>query len=171
MMKRRLFDIGKIVGTHGTKGEVKVYRMTDFASRFHPGHSVYLVKEDLVQNLKIKNHRLHKQLDLLLFAGYENIDDVEKFTGAYLKIDESQLTELKENEYYYHEIIDCNVYTVENQWIGKISEVLAPGANDVFVVKQADDKEVLIPNIKDVIKTIDVHTKKVVIHPMEGLLD
>lgn len=166
-----MFDIGKIIGTHGIKGEVKVERLTDFDDRFHVGEHVYLVLGDEIDTLTIKTHRNHKQWDLLSFEGYEHINDVERMKNAYLKIDESQLTPLAENEYYYYEIIDCYVYTMADVFIGKITEILSPGANDVFVVKQPDGKEVLIPNIQDVVKNIDVKAKKVLIHPIEGLLD
>ncbi|WP_174613270.1 ribosome maturation factor RimM [Virgibacillus ihumii] len=171
-MTEKMFNAGKIINTHGIKGEVKVLRITDFEERFSPGNVLYLEKGDGQQlELKIAAHRIHKGYDLIRFVGYETINDVERFKGDYLKITEKQLTELDENEFYYHEIIGCDVYTVNDEKIGVINEILSPGANDVWVVKREYGKEVLIPYIEDVVKQVDISANKVVIEPMEGLLD
>lgn len=167
-----MFDVGKIVNTHGVRGEVKVKRITDFEDRFAVGSMLYITLED--QNsleLEIDGHRQHQQFDLLHFKGYDNINDVELFKGAYLKIKEEQLTPLAEGEYYYHEIIGCEMYTTSGEKIGEITSILSPGANDVWVIERPNGKEALIPFIKDVVKDVNVGSKKVTIELMEGLLD
>lgn len=167
-----MYDIGKVVNTHGVKGEVRVIRITDFEERFNPGSTVYLIKKnEQPVPLKIVSHRTHKDFDLLMFEGLNDINEVLHFKEALLKIKEEQLTELPKGEYYHHEIVDCDMYTVEGEKLGTITEVLVPGANDVFVVKQSTGKELLIPFIKDVVKEINIEDKKVVIKVMEGLLD
>lgn len=171
-MSEAMFDVGKIVNTHGVRGEVKVKRITDFEDRFAVGSMLYITLED--QNsleLEIDGHRQHQQFDLLHFKGYDNINDVELFKGAYLKIKEEQLTPLAEGEYYYHEIIGCEMYTTSGEKIGEITSILSPGANDVWVIERPNGKEALIPFIKDVVKDVNVGSKKVTIELMEGLLD
>lgn len=171
-METNMYDVGKIVNTHGVQGEVRVIRITDFEERFNPGSIVYVVKEnDKPLPLTIISHRTHKDFDLLKFEDLDDINQVIHFKEALLKIKEEQLTELPEGEYYHHEIVDCEMYTVEGQKLGTITEVLVPGANDVFVVKQSTGKELLIPFIKDVVKKISIEEKKVIIKVMEGLLD
>ncbi|OZU90342.1 ribosome maturation factor RimM [Virgibacillus indicus] len=171
-MTEKMFNVGKIVNTHGILGEVKVKRISDFEERFYSGEKVYVVRDKYEPlELLIKKHRMHKGFDLIQFEGYENINDVEIFKGLNLKIKQAQLTDLEDNEFYYHEIIGCEVCTGSGERLGSIKEILAPGANDVWVVKQPDGKELLIPYIEDVVKEIDVQAKKVVIEPMEGLLD
>ena len=171
-MTGKMFNVGKIVNTHGIRGEVKVKRISDFEERFNPGETLYVdLKKDEALEVVINTHRLHKGFDLIQFKGYENINDVEIFKGATLKITEGQLTVLEDNEFYYHEIIGCEVYTDDGELLGSIKEILSPGANDVWVVKQPKGKDLLIPYISDVVKKIDVETKKVTIEPMEGLLD
>ncbi|MGJ9458836.1 ribosome maturation factor RimM [Oceanobacillus sp. CF4.6] len=170
-MEHKMFNVGKIVNTHGIKGEVKIYRISDFEERFEPGESVYIMKDDKPIKLTIATHRLHKSFDLVQFKGYENINLVESLKGCELKIREEQLTDLNENEYYYHEIIGCKVYTTDDRKLGEIKEILSPGANDVWVIKQEKGKDILIPYIDDVVKEIDIDAEKVVIEPMEGLLD
>ncbi|MDE3838495.1 ribosome maturation factor RimM [Bacillus methanolicus] len=167
------FNVGKIVNTHGIKGEVRVISITDFADeRYKPGNSLYLFMPDSKEPLElvVNSHRKHKNFDLLTFKGYESISDVEKMKGGILKITESQLSPLEEGEYYFHEIIGCLVFTTSGEEIGKIKEILTPGANDVWVVKDKDGKEILIPYIDEVVKKVDVKEKIVLIKPMEGLL-
>ncbi|RYG73892.1 ribosome maturation factor RimM [Lentibacillus lipolyticus] len=166
------FNVGKIVNTHGIKGEVKVQRITDFDDRFAIGTRLILEKEHgQTEELEIDGYRIHKGFDLIHFKGYETINDVEPLKGFYLKITENQLTELNDGEFYYHEIIGCSVYLTNGDKLGIIKEILAPGANDVWVVRREEGKDVLIPYIEDVVKEVDVSSKKVVIEPMEGLLD
>ncbi len=168
-----MFKVGKIVNTHGIRGEVKVLRITDFAERFTRGNSLYIANaEGSLIKVTIDGHRMHKGFDLLHFSGYDNINDVEGFKGAFLKIDDSQLTELADGEFYYHEIIGCKVFSLTTkEELGVIKEILSPGANDVWVIKQKAGKDLLIPYIPDVVKDIDVDQKRIMIEPMEGLLD
>ncbi|WP_306798595.1 ribosome maturation factor RimM [Oceanobacillus saliphilus] len=166
-----MFNVGKIVNTHGIKGEVKVLRISDFEERFNPGEIVYVMKDEQPIKLTISGHRMHKGFDLIQFEGYENINQVESFKGCKLKIHEDQLTDLAEDEYYYHEIIGCEVYTNDDRKLGKITEILSPGANDVWVIKQETGKDLLIPYIDGVVTEINIDEKRVVIEPMEGLLD
>jgi 16S rRNA processing protein RimM len=167
------FNVGKIVNTHGIRGEVRVISRTDFANeRYKVGNTLYLFLEEKKEpvELKVASHRNHKNFDLLTFEGMENINHVEKLKGGILRVPESQLSPLEENEFYFHEIIGCDVFTLEGEEIGQIKEILTPGANDVWVIKGKTGKEILIPYIDQVVKQVDVKNKKVVIDPMEGLL-
>lgn len=171
-MMEKLYDVGKIVNTHGVKGEVRVIRITDFEERFLPGNSLYISrKEQEPIAVTIETHRIHKQFDLLTFKEFSEIKEVEKFKDSLLKIAESDLTPLAKGEYYYHEIIGCTVKTEQGEEIGEIISVLSPGANDVWVVQTNDKKEVLIPYINDVVKAVDIDQKSVQIHLLEGLID
>ncbi len=167
------FNVGKIVNTHGIRGEVRVISRTDFPEeRYKIGNAIYLFGEGKKEpiELKIKSHRPHKNFNLLTFEGYDNVNEVEPMKGSTLKVPESFLGELAENEYYFHEIIGCNVVTVEGDEVGVVSEILTPGANDVWVIKTNKKEEILIPYIEEVVMKVDVKEKLVVIEPMEGLL-
>ncbi|WP_186577492.1 ribosome maturation factor RimM [Aquibacillus kalidii] len=172
-MADRLFNVGKIVNTHGIKGEVKVVRITDFEERFQVGQELYFVGKENGTPIKlvVDGHRLHKNFDLLHFKQYDSINDAEKLKEGMLKVKEDQLEPLDDGSYYYHEIIGCEVATVSGDKIGTVKEILSPGANDVWVIKQNGDKDVLIPYIDDVVKEVDVTNKSIIIEPMEGLLD
>lgn len=166
-----MYRIGKIINTHGINGEVKVQQITDFTELFARDQVVYIEQQGKLTEHMIEQHRIHKQHHLIRFQGYESINDVEHLKGLDLKIKEEQLPQLEENQFHYHEIIGCTMETVDGEKIGEIINILAPGANDVWVVKNNEGKEHLIPYIDDVVKKVDIENKIVIIELMEGLLD
>ena len=105
------------------------------------------------------------------FVGIDTIEEAEKFKNLQIKIDSDNIGELEENEFYFHEIIGCEVFDENNKSLGEIVEILTPGANDVWVIKAENSKEILIPYIEDVVKGIDVTNKRIDIEVMEGLID
>src|SRR5690625_4135696 len=125
-----MFRIGKIINTHGIQGEVKVKKITDFMERFKIGATVYATnRSNEVIPLIIDSCRQHKNNLLIHFKGYDSIEAVEVLKGMELKIKKEQLTELDEGEYYYHEIIGCQVIATNGEVIGVIDSILSPGAN------------------------------------------
>ncbi|MEK4761571.1 ribosome maturation factor RimM [Viridibacillus sp. FSL E2-0187] len=167
------YNVGKIVNTHGIRGEVRVISQTDFPEeRYVVGEQIALFKKDSKKPLRltIASARAHKNFILLSFEGYPNINDVEDFRDGILKVSEKQLSELADDEYYYHEIIGCIVFDEEGTEIGQVKEIFETGANDVWTLKGVNGKDQYIPVIDDVIKEIDVEEKKIIIHVMDGLL-
>ncbi len=173
-MTTNWFNVGKIVNTHGVKGEVRVISVTDFEEeRFQEGALLYFSypgQEEVIP-LTVKTHRLHKQFHLLQFEGYHSLNEVEPLKGGELKVAEDQLGALEENEYYHHDIIGCEVVTDEGEILGTVKEILSPGANDVWVVKQkGKGKDILIPYIEEVVTDVDIEKEKITVRLMEGLL-
>lgn len=167
-----MYNVGFIVNTHGLKGEVKVKQITDFIERFNVGNKVYIEGEDgSYESLQIDSCRQQKQMLILHFKEYNSLETVEWMKGKKLLIKKEQQTPLPEGEYYYHEIIGCTVFSTDGEEIGIIDHILAPGANDVWVAYDQNDKEILIPYIDDVVKEVDVAKKKIIIEVMEGLID
>ena len=167
------YQVGKIINTHGIRGEVRVLSTSDFTDeRFMPGNALYLFdKGELVKEVVVKTHRKHKQFDLLSFEKLEDINLIEGFKGFDIKISEDQQQDLEDGSYYYHQIIGLDAVTLDGEKIGKISEILAPGANDVWVVNRKGKKELLLPVIDDVIKKVDLEQGLVVVDLLEGLDD
>ncbi|MGL4819888.1 MAG: ribosome maturation factor RimM, partial [Bacilli bacterium] len=163
----------KIINTHGIRGEVKVMSHTDFEEeRFQAGNTLYVIpnRGDAIA-VEIATVRMHKGFYLMTFKGLNNINDVEKWKGLMLQVPETALGELPEGEYYYHQIVGCEVFTDEGTLLGTVKEVLSPGANDVWVVQGERKKEYYIPYIDSVVNMVDVAEKKIIITPLEGLLD
>ncbi|SFD67681.1 16S rRNA processing protein RimM [Paenibacillus catalpae] len=173
MSNIKWFTVGKLVNTHGLRGEVKVLPQTDFADvRFAPGSKLSLQNLDNGQKLEVEvsSSREHKGMFVLKLKGFNDINEVEKYKGWVLKVGEEDLEQLEEGEYYYHQIIGCRVVTEEGEELGTISEILRPGANDVWVVEQPKRKQLLLPVIDDVLLNVDVASKTVTVRLMEGLI-
>lgn len=167
------FNVGKIVNTHGIRGEVRVISRTDFPEeRYAPGSqlALFMPGSKTPIPLIVASHRRHKNFDLLTFENHPNINDVEKYRDGILKVSDEQLGDLEEGEFYYHEVIGCTVFTTEGMEIGTVTEILETGANDVWTVTPAQGKPHYIPYIEEVVKEVDVEEKRIVIEPMEGLL-
>ena len=174
-MNGKLFNVGKIVNTHGIRGEVKVLTQTDFADiRFSKGNKLLLqdAEEKQLLPMTVESGKPQKNVWLVKFSGIADINEAEKYKGWSIKVGEDDLVELDEDEFYHHEIIGCRVVTDEGEELGAISEILSPGANDVWVVERPKGmgKPVLIPYIDDVVLTIDVENKLVTVRLLEGLL-
>lgn len=164
------YNVGKIVNTHGVRGEVRVLATTDFIDeRFATGNTLYLQQSGEPLPLKIEQARQHKGFVLVKFAGYDNINDVEKFRDHELMVSADDQQPLDDGQYYYHQIIGLDVETTDGQKLGKIKEILSPGANDVWVVERPEKKDLLLPVIDDVIKKVDLDQQLVIVELMEGL--
>lgn len=165
--------VGKIVNTHSLKGEVKVISSTDFEEeRFKKGSKLLITRgNQLIREVVVQSYRNHKNFLLVKFEGIDSVEEAEKLKNLQIKIDSDEVGELEENEFYFHEIIGCQVFDENDRNLGEIIDILTPGANDVWVIKGEEGKEILIPYIEDVVKQIDITNKKVNIEVIEGLID
>ena len=168
-----LFQVGSITQTHGIRGEVKVFPLTDDISRFKNMKNLLLDGgKDGYITLEVENVRPQKNLVILKFKGIDNINDIEKYKGKGLYVTKENRVPLKKDEYFIADLIGLSVYTDENpdEVFGTISDVLTTGANDVYDIEMADGKSVLLPAIKDCILNVDVENNRVDIHLLKGLL-
>ena len=159
--------VGVIVNTHALKGEVKVKSFSDFSDvRFAKGSKLMIAYRNEYINVRVKSCRESKCLLLVLFDGYEDINLIEKYKGCEIFVSKQFLHDLEEDEVYFHDLMECDVYDEDDNFIGKVEEVLETGANAVLRV----NKKILIPFVKAFIKESDIENKKIVIHKVEGLL-
>lgn len=162
--------VGVITSTHGIKGEVKVYPTTDDINRFEYLEYVYLDTGKDYMPLKIEGVKYFKNQVILKFKDFDNINDIEKYRGKDLLVPREQAIQLEEDEYFICDLIDSEVYTDEGKRLGILTEILTTAANDVYVVKTDDNKEILIPSIKQCILDVDIINKKIKVHLIDGLL-
>jgi len=173
MAEESLLNVGKIANTHGIRGELKVWPQTDFPDvRFKPGSKLLMIDPDGGESVTVEiiSSREQKKMFVVKLKGYDDINQVEKYKGWELKVSASERAPLAEGEYYVRDIIGCAVETDEGEQLGTITDILSPGANDVWVVKLAKGKELLLPVIDDVVLDVDIAARKVKVHLMEGLL-
>lgn len=176
MAEEQYYLVGKIVNTQALRGEVRVMATTDFPEeRFKIGATLAIFNGNkLVETVEVDGHRLHKNFNLLHFKGKDNINDVEKFKGFDLKVagTEREADELDENEFYYDDIIGLEVYTTDETYLGKVREITSLPSNDVWAIQRPNKgKDILIPYIEDIVLEIDLDGNRVVIDPMDGLID
>lgn len=160
--------VGKIVNTHGIKGYVKCIPMTDDLERFRDLKYVYTEKDDTKRT--IDDVWDQKGMVYLKLKGIDDMGTAEKFTDTYISILKDQLRQLPEDSYYLFDLEGMDVYSSEGDHMGKISQIYQTAANDVYEVKDKK-RTFLIPAIKDVIKSVNIQEKKMVIDVIEGLLE
>ena len=158
-----------ITTTHGIRGEVKVFPTTDDPRRFEELPSILLDTGKELCELEIQRVKYFKQFVILKFRDVDDINEIEPYKGKSLYVTRDMAVPLEENEYYIADLIGMDVFLEDGSLFGRIKDVLETGANDVYIV-QTQEKEVLIPAIKDCILQVDVESNKMVIHLMKGLV-
>ena len=166
-----LLQVGVITSTHGIRGEVKVFPTTDDPERFLDLQEVILDLGREKKTLTISNVKFFKQFVILKFKGYDDINLVEPFRKKGLWITREQAVPLEEDEYFIADLIGLSVVTDQGEKLGKISDVLQTGANDVYAVTTPEGKELLFPAIKDCILDVDIQEGRMTVHVLKGLLD
>lgn len=166
----QFLQVGVISSTHGVRGEVKVFPTTDDKTRFQELKEVILDTGKEQITLEIQNVRYFKQMVILKFRGIDNINDIERYKGRPLLVKREQAVPLEENEYYVADLIGMEVLTEDGVRFGRLMDVMETGANDVYVIQTNNQKEVLIPAIRDCILNVDPENKQMTIHLMKGLI-
>ena len=163
--------VGIITSTHGVKGEVKVFPTTSDMNRFKKLKQVTIFLQNKEERLTIEGVKFFKQYAILKFEGYDSIESIEKLKSVELWVDRQDAVKLDKNEYYIGDLIGIEVFLEDGSKFGTLTDVMQTGANDVYIVKTDEDKEVLLPAIKECIKSVSLEDNKMTVFIMEGLLD
>ena len=160
--------IGKIVSTHGIKGEIKIISDFDFKDKaFKVNNKVYFGEEK--REFIINSYRKHKNYDMITLEGYNDINKVLSFMRERVYIKEEELN-LDSNEYLDSSLIGLDIYNNDN-YLGKIVEIFSPSPNRKVIRFINDNKFFLVPYMQNFVKAIDLDDKKVVLYSMEGVLE
>ena len=157
--------VGRVVAPWGAKGEVKVEVMTDFPDRFRPEEEVYIDGSPLT----IERCRWHKGTAIVKLATIDSIGAAEEVRGQYMEVPGERLRSLPEDEYYQFQIVGLEVWTTEEEFVGRVSRIIPTGSNDVYLVSR-EGGEVLVPAIEDIVKSVDLEKGRIVIEVIGGLL-
>lgn len=165
--------VGKIINTHGLKGEVKVQALTDFADeRFQPGQTLLIeTAPDHYQPVQVVSARIQKNFWLVQFAEIKDIESAQKVQTHELWIDAQQLQPLPAGQYYYKDIMGITVYDQKRGLLGVVVDIWDLGPNDIWVVQGEKYGEILLPILKDVLITVDLSAQQVQVNLPEGLID
>ena len=163
--------VGVISSTHGVRGEVKVYPTTDDVNRFKKLKTVILDTGREQMTLSIENVKFFKNMVILKFKEFNNINEIEKYKGKDLLIRRDQAVKLAPNENFITDLIGLKVVTDEGKEFGTLTDVLQTGANDVYVIESLEGKEYLFPAIPQCILDVNLESQMVTVHILDGLLD
>ncbi len=160
-------EIGQIVNTHGLRGDLKVMPWCDDPTVFD--ELAYVIIDGNEYN--IEKSRMQKNMVLLKLEGIDHINEAEKYRNKILTVPREEMGDLPEGTYYICDLLGCSVETVSGRALGKIVDIIKTGSNDVYVVEDDSKKQVLIPVIDEVVKSVDIEGKMIVIEPLKGLID
>ena len=165
--------VGRILGAHGLQGEVKVESHTDFDTRFTPGQQLF-IGEKLAQT-EIQTSRPHKGIFLIRFSDISERFEAEDLYSEWLYIPEEEAMELDDDAFWVHDIVGLTVQTESQKRLGKVADVLFTGANEVYIIQPEPgvnrDRDLLIPALADVVRSVDVEAGILTVRLQPGLLE
>lgn len=164
-------EVGKIINTHGLRGDVKIVTWTDYPEDFEEIEKVYVRRKTGDEVLTITNVKYQKNNIIVKFKEIADINEAEKYKNLVLFADREDLPELEEGAHYIADLIGLDIVDEEGELIGVLVDVFNTGANDIYDVKREGKKNLLLPVIDEVVKNIDLENKKITVHVMEGLDD
>lgn len=164
-----MLQVGVITGTHGLKGEVKVFPTTDDKERFLELEDVFLDTGDEMLELKVEYVKFFKKFVFVKFEGYDDINQVEKYKRCPLLVSREDAVPLEEDEYYIADLLGMTIMDDSGVTIGKLENVIETGANDVYEVLTEDGRRILLPAIKDCILDVDMDEGIILVHMLKGL--
>ncbi|MCL2854725.1 MAG: ribosome maturation factor RimM [Defluviitaleaceae bacterium] len=165
------FQIGKIVNTVGIKGEIKVFPTTDDPKRFDLLDKIDVIDQKGNQKVWVVDKVRHqKNVVILKLSGVDDMDTAAGLRGHSIIIDRKNALPLEDDQYYISDLIGLSVDTEDGCNLGIIADVLQTGANDVYVVRPENGKDVLIPAIKQCVLNVDVVGGFVTVRLLEGLM-
>ena len=164
-------DVGKIINTHGIKGEVKVMPLTDDPQRYGKLKKVYIEGSSGVELLNIEGRKYFKELVIIKFKEINDMNSAEALKGKVLKINKADAVKLPKDSYFIFDILDCEVFEENGNRLGILKDIIQTGSNDVYVVRDENNREILIPALKSVVNKVSIEDKKITVTLPKGLLE
>jgi len=164
-----LLQVGVITGTHGLKGEVKVFPTTDDKNRFLDLEDVLLDTGREMLELKVEYVKFFKKFVFVKFEGLDDINQVEQYKRCPLMVTRENAVALEEDEYFVADLIGLTIVDESGITIGRLENVIETGANDVYEVVTEEGSRILLPAIKDCILDVDMEEKVILVHMLKGL--
>lgn len=168
-----LLIIGEITGTHGVRGDISIFPLSDDITRFHKLKECIITDKSgkILREVNCTGVKFAKNRPILSLKEVSDMDSAALLKGKNLCVTRQNAVVLPENTYFICDIIGCSVFDDNNEKLGEITDVITTGANDVYVIKRDGRKDLLIPAIRKVIKSVDIVSKIVVVTIPEGLLE
>ena len=162
--------VGVITSPHGIHGEVKIFPTTDDPERFKKLKKVIIDTHKEQKEMEIGGIKFFKNMVIATLSGIEDRTQAEKYRSADILIEREDALPLGEDEYYICDILGFTVTNDDGTVLGTLEDVLTSCANDVYVVKRDNGKELLIPSTKECVLSIDLNSKNIVVHLLKGMI-
>ena len=168
-MQKQFLETGKITGTHGLKGEVRVQPWADSPEFLSEFDELYFDKG--AEKIEITASRVHKHMLIMKIKGMDSVEDAEKLRNKVLYMNRDDVA-LEDGAYFIQDLLGLAVVDDDSgETLGQLDDVSETGANDVYHVKTPGGRVVLIPVIPDVVRDIDLEKGEIRIFKMKGLFD
>ncbi|HHW47113.1 MAG TPA: 16S rRNA processing protein RimM [Clostridiaceae bacterium] len=163
--------VGKIINTHGIKGELKILPLTDDPKRFDYLKKVFIDKGGIFESLNISHVKYFKNMVLVKFKEINDLNAAEAYKEQYILVDRENAVKLPEGRFFISDIVGCEVVEENGNKLGVVTDVLSTGSNDVYVVKNENSREILVPALKSVVKSVLINEKRITVSLPKGLVD
>jgi 16S rRNA processing protein RimM len=159
--------VGRLRRSHGLAGEMIMDVLTDFPERLYPGKTVYVGETH--EPIRIEGVRGHNRELIVHMTGLDSPEAAGRYRNAILYVKSSELPKLPEGEYYHHQLLGLTAINEAGEELGRLTDILETGANDVYLVKTLDGNELLLPAVDEVILEVDLEHHQIRVRPPEYL--
>lgn len=167
MMKNDYVEIGKVVNTFGIKGELKIVSESDFVDyRYAVGKTIYLKLRSNIKVAKVSSFRIHKGNILITIDDIFDINEVEKYIGAVVLADKSDVPPLEEGEFYIDDVVGLDAYNDDGEKIGIVTDVILIPLNDLLEIELLNGKKELIPYVDEYV--LDITEDRIIVKLLEA---
>lgn len=164
-------QIGKIVNTHGVRGEVRLIPLTDDPHRFDELEWVFVEKGSTMTKYSIMEVKYTKGSVILKLSGIDTMEAAESLRDFFVLVDRSNAVKLPKDSFFICDILGSNVVDEKDVVLGQLVDVLQTGSNDVYVIKNESGKELLLPALKSVVRAISTEQKRIDVIVPKGLFE
>lgn len=165
-----MFLVGTIVSTFGNKGDIKInpcITPSDFLLEFD---SIFVEHYENKQEFKVLMSKRHKNIYVFSLQGINDMNVAEDLIGSSVYVPSLDIKELKDNEFFYHDLEGLDVYNESGDLIGKVDHILK-GGNDILVIKSEDGKEIMVPFVDELVPEVNLNERTITINALEGLIE
>ncbi len=164
-----MFLVGKIVGTFGNKGDLKINPCISPASFLLDFDSIFIEHYDNKREFKVLMSKGHKNIYIYSLEGIQDMNVAEDLIGSNVYVPSLDIKDLGENEYFYHELEGLKVYGEDGEFIGTVDHI-EKGGNDILVIKDENGKEIMIPFVDELVPEVNLEEKTITVNIIEGLI-